>query len=96
MRWDEKGYTILYGLGIDYDITEKLHVIGKYGFGMSTINREISFDNTFFDKDLNERALAIQIGGGIRYFPVKNLALGINVNAASHTPIFNFEMTAAF
>ena len=91
----EDGYTVLSGIGANYKVTKKIRIIAKYGIGYTTINRVTTFDGVLLSKDQDERWGASQLGLGLRYFPLKNFAVGANVNLSTSTPLFGFELTAA-
>ena len=96
LRWDEKGNSVVLGLGLDYEIYKRVHLVGKYGWGITTIDREVSFDNKLFNVERNEISQATQLGVGFRYFLVDHFAIGSNINLATSTPLYNFGITGAF
>jgi hypothetical protein len=96
LKWDEEGESLIAGIGLDYEVAKRFHVIGKYGLGITSIDRDVSFDDEFFKREENELSQAVQMGLGLRYFPVDHFAFGANVNLTTTTPFFNFAITGAF
>ncbi len=94
--YDEKGYSAIIGIGLDYEVAKNLHLRGKYGYGFSSFNTEIYYDNKLWDEEKYESLPTTQLGVGLRYFPLKSFGVGANANLAFSTPTFNFEITGRF
>lgn len=96
IRWENDGYTVMTGIGMNHGLSPKLSLIAKWGVGLNSINRRTFYNDKFLKEDRGEQLLASQIGLGLRYFPLEHIAVGLNANFSNSTPLVGFEFTSAF
>ncbi|MGB0850267.1 MAG: hypothetical protein ACPGTP_03405 [Bacteroidia bacterium] len=96
VEWREKGFSVMTGLGLDYEVYEGLHVRGKLGYGFSTIHSDVFSYGTPWKSEEENAMQAIQTGVGLRFYPITNFAIGADANLALSTPTFNISLTSSF
>ncbi|PCJ65912.1 MAG: hypothetical protein COA58_07475 [Bacteroidetes bacterium] len=93
LRWEEKGQSLIVGMGLDYEVVKGLHLIGKYGWGITSEDVVVSIGYSPLIKEEDVIWQAGQLGVGMRYFATNHLAVGANASLAPTTPLFNFGLT---